>query len=382
MADALSKPDPTLWRLRPRAPMPGTVLVPARRHPRRRRQGIRVRARHHRVLDVRGAARRQGLRLSQHLPALLLGAQLRAPASSSATTRATYAAPCISPSSASRTAMACAAPPSAAGLTRCRFTSRTAPSSSAHWPTRHERDRHRSSAGAARHAKSPSATTFAVDIDAMTPAFSQRTPHVPAIDRGYRFDPGTTMAILSGFAGNRRVVIQGRHGTGKSTHIEQVAARLNWPLRARQSRQPHQPHRPDRQGRHRAARRQAGHRIPRRHPALGLPAAGGAGVRRIRCRATRRDVRHPARAGGRGPPHHPRPEQGAAAAPLVPHLRHRQHDRARRRQRPLSRHAAAQPGAARPLEHRGAARLPAGGRGGRRGAVQGAVPWPTRPAAR
>ena len=47
--------------------------------------------------------------------------------------------------------------------------------------------------------------TFAVDIDAMTPAFSQRTPHVPAIDRGYRFDPGTTMAILSGFAGNRRV---------------------------------------------------------------------------------------------------------------------------------------------------------------------------------
>ena len=71
--------------------------------------------------------------------------------------------------------------------------------------------------------------TFAVDIDAMTPAFSQRTPHVPAIDQGYRFDPGTTMAILSGFAGNRRVVIQGRHGTGKSTHIEQVAARLNWP---------------------------------------------------------------------------------------------------------------------------------------------------------
>ena len=71
--------------------------------------------------------------------------------------------------------------------------------------------------------------TFAVDIDAMTPAYSQRTPHVPAIDRGYRFDPGTTMAILSGFAGNRRVVIQGRHGTGKSTHIEQVAARLNWP---------------------------------------------------------------------------------------------------------------------------------------------------------
>ena len=69
-----------------------------------------------------------------------------------------------------------------------------------------------------------------IDIEAMTPAFAQRVPHVPAIDPGYRFDPGTTMAILSGFADNRRVVIQGRHGTGKSTHIEQVAARLNWPL--------------------------------------------------------------------------------------------------------------------------------------------------------
>jgi cobaltochelatase CobS len=71
---------------------------------------------------------------------------------------------------------------------------------------------------------------FQVDTDDTAPAFSQRTPHVPLIDPGYRFDPGTTMAILSGFADNRRVVIQGRHGTGKSTHIEQVAARLNWPL--------------------------------------------------------------------------------------------------------------------------------------------------------
>ena len=53
---------------------------------------------------------------------------------------------------------------------------------------------------------------------------------MPAKDPGYRFDPGTTMAILSGFADNRRVIVQGRHGTGKSTHIEQVAARLNWPL--------------------------------------------------------------------------------------------------------------------------------------------------------
>ena len=83
---------------------------------------------------------------------------------------------------------------------------------------------------------------------------------------------------------------------------------------ARQPRQPHQPHRPDRQGRHRAARRQAGHRVPRRHPAMGVPAAGGAGLRRVRRRAAGRDVRDPARARGGRAPDHPRPEQGAAAA--------------------------------------------------------------------
>jgi cobaltochelatase CobS len=72
--------------------------------------------------------------------------------------------------------------------------------------------------------------TFQEDIDGEAPAFSRHTPHVPSIDPGYRFDPGTTMSILSGFSDNRRVIVQGRHGTGKSTHIEQVAARLNWPL--------------------------------------------------------------------------------------------------------------------------------------------------------
>lgn len=72
--------------------------------------------------------------------------------------------------------------------------------------------------------------TFQIDTDEAAAAFSLRTPHVPVIDPGYRFDPGTTMAILAGFADNRRVIVQGRHGTGKSTHVEQVAARLNWPL--------------------------------------------------------------------------------------------------------------------------------------------------------
>ncbi len=71
---------------------------------------------------------------------------------------------------------------------------------------------------------------FGVDIDLEVPAFSVRTEHVPDIDDTYQFDRETTLAILAGFAFNRRVMIQGYHGTGKSTHIEQVAARLNWPL--------------------------------------------------------------------------------------------------------------------------------------------------------
>ncbi|MBW0151726.1 MAG: cobaltochelatase subunit CobS [Phenylobacterium sp.] len=72
--------------------------------------------------------------------------------------------------------------------------------------------------------------TFGVDMDMTVPAFSHRDSHVPEIDDTYRFDPETTKAICAGFAYDRRVMVQGYHGTGKSTHIEQVAARLNWPL--------------------------------------------------------------------------------------------------------------------------------------------------------
>ncbi len=71
--------------------------------------------------------------------------------------------------------------------------------------------------------------TFGIDSDLDVPAFSQTTEHVPALDPAYRFDRNTTLAILAGFAHGRRVMVQGYHGTGKSTHIEQVAARLNWP---------------------------------------------------------------------------------------------------------------------------------------------------------
>ena len=71
--------------------------------------------------------------------------------------------------------------------------------------------------------------TFGIDSDMQVPAFSQGNDYVPDLDESYRFDKETTLAILAGFAHNRRVMIQGYHGTGKSTHIEQVAARLNWP---------------------------------------------------------------------------------------------------------------------------------------------------------
>ena len=70
---------------------------------------------------------------------------------------------------------------------------------------------------------------FGIDTDLHVDGFSEKTEHVPDIDSNYCFDKSTTMAILAGFKYNRRVMIQGLHGTGKSTHIEQVAARLNWP---------------------------------------------------------------------------------------------------------------------------------------------------------
>ncbi|MEO0879958.1 MAG: cobaltochelatase subunit CobS [Pseudomonadota bacterium] len=70
---------------------------------------------------------------------------------------------------------------------------------------------------------------FGVDFDMDVPAFSEPNDYVPAADDAYRFDEQTTRSILAGFAHNRRVMVQGYHGTGKSTHIEQVAARLNWP---------------------------------------------------------------------------------------------------------------------------------------------------------
>src|SRR4029078_275531 len=70
---------------------------------------------------------------------------------------------------------------------------------------------------------------FGFDSDMEVPAYSAPNSHVPDTDPDYRFDKTTTLAILAGLARNRRVIVTAYHGTGKSTHIEQVAARLNWP---------------------------------------------------------------------------------------------------------------------------------------------------------
>jgi cobaltochelatase CobS len=70
---------------------------------------------------------------------------------------------------------------------------------------------------------------FGIDSDLVVAAFAERDEHVPDVDAAYRFNRDVTLALLAGFVQNRRVLVQGLHGTGKSTHVEQVAARLNWP---------------------------------------------------------------------------------------------------------------------------------------------------------
>src|SRR5258708_39560442 len=79
---------------------------------------------------------------------------------------------------------------------------------------------------------------FGLDVDLEVPAFSAPEEHVPDLDPDYVFDRDTTLAILAGFAHNRRVLLAGYHGTGKSTHTDQVAPRLHWP-RARANRDSH-----------------------------------------------------------------------------------------------------------------------------------------------
>ena len=212
---------------------------------------------------------------------------------------------------------------------------------------------------------------FGFDSDMEVPAYSEPDEHVPDIDSGLPVRPADHARDPG------RICPQPprhRHRLSRHRKIDPYRAgrgAAQLALRARQSRQPYQPHRSHRQGCDRDPRRPAGHRIPRRHPALGLSAQCRAGVRRIRCRPSRRDVRDPARAGSLGPADAARPEPGHQAAPGVPPVRDRQHGRPRRHLGPLSRHPADQPGPDGPLVDRHHAELPAARQRGRDRARQG-----------
>ena len=200
---------------------------------------------------------------------------------------------------------------------------------------------------------------FGLDIDMQVPAFSVRTEHVPDIDTDLQVRPRDD----AGDPGRLRLQPP-RDDPGLPRHRQVDPYRAGGgaaelALHPGEPRQPHQPHRPDRQGRDRPEGRQAGHRIPRGHPALGAAARLRAGVRRIRCRPPGRDVRDPAGAGGRGQADPARPEPGDPAAPVVPAVLHREHGGAGRHHRALSRHAADQSGPDGPLEHRRHAELSA-----------------------
>ena len=204
-----------------------------------------------------------------------------------------------------------------------------------------------------------SARDFGVDSDMKVPAFSTRSEYVPESDDSYRFDPDTTLAILAGFRHNRRVMVQGYHGTGKSTHIEQVAARLNWPL-IRINLDGHVS-RIDLVGRDAIVLRD-GQQVTEFREGL-LPWALQRPIALVfdEYDAGRpgRDVRDPARARGERQADAARPEPRDQPAPVLPAVRHHQHHRPRRHQRPLPRHAADQPGPDGPLVDRHHAELPA-----------------------
>ncbi|MEZ5715076.1 MAG: AAA family ATPase [Paracoccaceae bacterium] len=188
---------------------------------------------------------------------------------------------------------------------------------------------------------------FGLETPMKVKGFADRTDRVPELDPTYKFDPDTTLAILAGFAHNRRVMIQGYHGTGKSTHIEQVAARLNWPC-VRVNLDSHLPDRSDRQGRDQAQGRQAGDRVPRgilpwalRNPTAIVfdeYDAGRADVMFVIQRVLEHDGKLTLL------------DQNEVITPTVlPPLRHRQYRRSGRYHRALSRGAADQPGPDGPL---------------------------------
>ena len=201
--------------------------------------------------------------------------------------------------------------------------------------------------------------TFGLDTEVTVGAFSRRTEYVPDIDPAYQFDRDTTLAILAGFAHNRRVLIQGYHGTGKSTHIEQVAARLNWPC-VRVNLDSHIS-RIDLVGKD-AIVLKDGKQITEFREGI-LPWALQHPVALVfdEYDAGRPDVMFVIQRvlEVAGPADAARPEQGDPPAPVVPPVRDREHGRPRRHLGPLSRHAADQPGPDGPLVDRHHAELPA-----------------------
>ena len=197
---------------------------------------------------------------------------------------------------------------------------------------------------------------FGIDSDMEVPAFSEADERVPDLDPAYVFDPDTTLAICAGFARNRRVMVQGYHGTGKSTHIEQVAARLNWPtirinLDAHISRI-------DLVGRD-AIVLKDGQQVTEFREGL-LPWALQHPVALVfdEYDAGRPDVMFVIQRVLETDGKLTLLDQNRVIRPnpVVPPVRDHQHHRAGRHHRALSWHAGAQPGPARPLEHRRDAR--------------------------
>ena len=213
---------------------------------------------------------------------------------------------------------------------------------------------------------------FGIDSDMEVPAYSEPDAYVPDVDSDYRFDKPTTLAILAGFAKNRRVIVTGYHGTGKSTHIEQVAARLNWPL-VRVNLDSHIS-RVDLIGKDAIVIRDGMQVTEFRDGILPWALQNNVGLCFDEYDAGRPDVMFVIQRVLEvvRPPDAARPEQGDQAASVVPPVRHRQHGRAWRHVRPLSRHPADQSGPDGPLVDRHHAQLSAARQRGRDRARQGA----------
>ena len=199
--------------------------------------------------------------------------------------------------------------------------------------------------------------TFGFDCELDVPAFSERTEHVPNVDEAYRFDRNTTLAILAGFAHNRRVLIQGYHGTGSRRTSSRsrpgstghASASTSTATSAVSTSSARTPSCSATVGRSRnSARESCRGRISMPAPWCSTSTTPDA----------RRDVRDPARAGGGKPAHAPRPVPGPASPSGIPALRHVEHRRPRRYHRALPWHPADQPGPDGPLEPRRDVELP------------------------